>query len=391
MYITEMKRKRKIAAVIVAAGKGARFGGEVPKQYALLGGKPVLRHTLDAFDRHSAIDTIYLVADPEHAPYYKECLEGLETSVIVTEGGATRQVSVYRGLQVLEEKAPEAVLIHDAARCCVSQEVIDRVVEALDDHDAAIPVLPLTDTVKRVAGDKVQETLDRSALALAQTPQGFDYALITRLHAEYDGQAMTDDAALVEASGGMLATVAGSRENIKITTMQDVAEAERILGCERRVQVGQGYDVHAFADTEGELKICGVSVPHTQTLEGHSDADVGLHALVDALLGAIGAGDIGEHFPPGDPQWKGKDSAHFVRHAVSLVTKQGGEVQHVDITIVAEAPKLASYKATMKAKVALLLGIPETRVNIKATTTEKLGFTGRGEGMAAYAIATVRV
>ena len=173
--------------------------------------------------------------------------------------------------------------------------------------------------------------------------------------------------------------------------MQDVAEAERILGCERRVQVGQGYDVHAFTDIKGELKICGVTVPHTQTLEGHSDADVGLHALVDALLGTIGAGDIGEHFPPGDPQWKGKDSAHFVRHAVALVMKQGGEVQHVDITIVAEAPKLASYKATMKAKVALLLGIPETRVNIKATTTEKLGFTGRGEGMAAYAIATVRV
>jgi 2-C-methyl-D-erythritol 4-phosphate cytidylyltransferase / 2-C-methyl-D-erythritol 2,4-cyclodiphosphate synthase len=377
-------------ALVVAAGRGTRFGGEVPKQYRLLAGRPVLRHSLDTLTRHGAVDRVRVVFNPDDADLYEGAVAGLDVLPPVA-GGAARQDSVRLGLASLAELAPDRVLIHDGARPFLDGATIDRVIAALDEAPGAIPALPLRDTVKRGADGMVAETLDRANLWRVQTPQGFHYDKILAAHCDATGLDLSDDAAVAERAGIAVKLVAGSEANFKVTTEEDLREAERrLLSGLGDVRTGQGFDVHAFGPGD-HLWLCGVKVPHDHGLVGHSDADAGLHALTDAILGTIGAGDIGVHFPPSDPQWRGAPSDQFLRHAAGLVRAQGGIVAHVDVTIVCERPKIGPHRAAMVARIAAILGLDPSRVSVKATTTEKLGFTGRGEGLAAQAVATVRL
>jgi 2-C-methyl-D-erythritol 4-phosphate cytidylyltransferase/2-C-methyl-D-erythritol 2,4-cyclodiphosphate synthase len=377
-------------ALIVAAGRGERLGGATPKQYRLLAGKPVLRHCLDRFAGHPRIDAVRVVLQPEHRTLYENAVRGLTLLDPVT-GGGTRQQSVRHGLESLVQQAPRRVLIHDAARPLVDAETIDRLLAALDTGVAAIAASPVADTLKRAGADgHVAATVDRAGLWRAQTPQAFHFDAILAAHRCAAGEDMTDDAAVAEAAGLSVALVAGSEDNLKITTEADLARAERLLAARSGVEwrTGSGFDVHRFVPGEG-IVLCGVKVPHDRSLEGHSDADAGLHALTDAILGAIGEGDIGQHFPPSDPRWRGKDSSYFARHAAAMVAARGGRVAHVDVTVICERPKVAPHREAMAARVADILGIERGRVSIKATTTEGLGFTGRGEGIAVQALATV--
>ncbi len=382
-----MAQKIKVIALIVAAGTGERCGGELSKQYQPVAGVPMLRRSAEAFLRHSGVDAVRVVMHPEHGALYARAMAGLNL-LPPAHGGASRQESVKRGLESLEELAPDLVLIHDAARPFVSAEVIDRVIAGLKDATAVLPCLPVADTLKRVGGGTVLETIPRAGLYAAQTPQGFRYPEILTLHRAAK-TSVTDDVALYEAAGIKVLAVAGEAGNFKITTEEDMARAESMIGYETRV--GTGFDVHPFEDSGAGVTLCGVKIPHRQKLKGHSDADVGLHALVDALLGAIGAGDIGQHFPPSDMKWKNADSGRFVEHTVGLVKAQGGRIINVDITIICEQPKIGAHREAMRNRVAELLEIAPERVNIKATTTEKLGFTGREEGIAAQAVASVRM
>jgi 2-C-methyl-D-erythritol 4-phosphate cytidylyltransferase/2-C-methyl-D-erythritol 2,4-cyclodiphosphate synthase len=298
---------------------------------------------------------------------------------------------VRLGLEALIPYDPARVLIHDGARPFPDAALIDRVLDALDRAPAAIPALPLGDTIKRVENGIVRETIDRSLLWRAQTPQGFNFRPILMAHRGAAGRVLTDDAAVAEAAGIAPVVVAGSENNLKVTTAHDLAAAERLLASRLDdVRVGQGFDVHGFAPGD-HVVICGVDIPHERSLAGHSDADVGLHALTDALLGAIGAGDIGMHFPPTDPRWRGAASHQFLRHAADLVRERDGSIAAVDVTIICERPKIAPHRTRMVEQVAKILSLPADRVSVKATTTERLGFTGRGEGIAAQAIATVRL
>jgi len=295
------------------------------------------------------------------------------------------------GLEALAAYRPGCVLIHDGARPFPDRQLVDRVIDGLDKAVAAIPCLPLRDTIKRVEGGAIRETIDRSALWRAQTPQGFRFEAILAAHRAATGRELTDDAAVAEAAGLVPLIVDGSEDNMKVTSSEDLAAAERLLAARRGdVRVGQGYDVHPFAPGD-HLWICGIRIPHGMSLAGHSDADVGLHALTDAVLGAIGASDIGMHFPPGDPRWRGAASDQFLSHAADLVRARDGVVAAVDVTIVCEQPKIGPHRAAMIERVAAILGIAPGRVSVKATTTEKLGFTGRAEGIAAQAVATVRL
>jgi 2-C-methyl-D-erythritol 4-phosphate cytidylyltransferase/2-C-methyl-D-erythritol 2,4-cyclodiphosphate synthase len=310
-------------------------------------------------------------------------------------GGAERQDSVRLGLEALAAQRPERVLIHDGARPFPDSTMIDRVIDALDRAPAAIPGLPLGDTIKRVAGESITGTIDRTGLWRVQTPQGFHFDAILAAHRAAAGQALTDDAAIAEAAGVTPLIVAGSEENLKVTTAADLAAAERLIAARSSqppadVRVGQGFDVHPFGPGD-RLMVCGVEIAHDAGVVGHSDADVGLHALTDAVLGAIGAGDIGMHFPPSDPQWRGASSDRFLAHAIGLVRAKGGSVAALDVTIVCERPRIGPHRAAMVERVAEIAGIAPDRVSVKATTTEKLGFTGRGEGIAAQAVATVRL
>ncbi len=306
-------------------------------------------------------------------------------------GGPTRQDSVRLGLEALAVHRPERVLIHDGARPFPDAALVDRVIDGLDKAPAAIPCLPLSDTIKRVEDGVIQETIDRSALWRAQTPQGFHFDAILAAHRAAVGHDLTDDAAVAEAAGLTPLLVDGSEANLKVTTPEDLAAAERLIAARQAdIRVGQGFDVHAFGPGD-HVRICGIEIPHEASLVGHSDADVGLHALTDAVLGAIGAGDIGMHFPPSDPRWRGASSDQFLRHAAGLVGKRGGAVAAVDVTIICERPKIGPHRAAMIDRVAAILGIAPDRVSVKATTTDKLGFTGRGEGIAAHAVATVRL
>ena len=379
-----------IYAVIVAAGRGSRFGGTLPKQYLPLGGQSVLRHAAAAFARHPRIAGVQVVIRDEDRPIFAEATAGL-TLLPPVAGGAERQDSVRLGLEALTTHRPARVLIHDGARPFPDAALIDRVIDALDAAPAAIPALPLGDTIKRVADGVIRETVDREQLWRAQTPQGFHFTAILAAHRAAAGRILTDDAAVAEAAGMAPVIVAGAEDNLKVTTARDLAAAERLLTARLvDVRVGQGFDVHGFGPGD-RVMICGIAVPHDRSLIGHSDADVGLHALTDALLGAIGAGDIGEHFPPSDPRWKGAASDRFLRHAADLVRDQDGEIAAVDVTVICERPKLLPHRAAMVARVAAILGIAPTRVSVKATTTDRLGFTGRGEGIAAQAVATVRL
>jgi 2-C-methyl-D-erythritol 4-phosphate cytidylyltransferase/2-C-methyl-D-erythritol 2,4-cyclodiphosphate synthase len=379
-----------VAALIVAAGRGVRFGGALPKQYLPLGGVSLLRHAVAAFSTHSRIADVVAAIRPEDRAEFDRAAAGLRTLPPVA-GGETRQDSVRLGLEALSVHRPDYVLIHDGARPFPDPALIDRVIDGLARAPAAIPCLPLGDTVKRAEGGRIAATVDRSNLWRAQTPQGFHFAAILEAHRAAIGKALTDDAAVAEAVGWAPIIVAGSEDNIKVTTPEDLAAAERLLAARQAdIRIGQGFDVHPFGPGD-HVTICGVRIPHEAGLVGHSDADVGLHALTDAILGAIAAGDIGMHFPPSDPQWRGAASDLFLRHAADLVRARSGQVASVDVTIVCERPRIGPHRAAMIERVAAILDIAAARVSIKATTTERLGFTGRGEGIAAQAVATVRL
>jgi 2-C-methyl-D-erythritol 4-phosphate cytidylyltransferase / 2-C-methyl-D-erythritol 2,4-cyclodiphosphate synthase len=377
-------------ALVVAAGRGTRLGGALPKQYLPLAGKPLLRYSLEALSRHRAIDRVRVVYHPDDSAQYDAASSGLALLPPVP-GGAARQDSVRLGLESLASLTPARVLIHDGARPFLDAGVIDRVLAALDAAPGAIPALPLRDTVKRGADGRIVETLDRAALWRAQTPQGFHYGAILAAHRAAAGSELSYDAAVAERAGFAVRLVAGSEANVKVTTPEDLAAAERTLAQQQAdIRTGQGFDVHAFGPGD-HVWLCGLRVPHDQGLIGHSDADVGLHAATDAILGALGAGDIGVHFPPSDAKWRGAASHLFLRHAAELVAASGGAIAHVDVTLICERPKIGPHRAAMIARIAEILGIAPGRVSVKATTTEQLGFTGRGEGMAAQAIATLRL
>src|SRR5215470_930443 len=379
-----------VHALVVAAGQGSRFGGPLPKQYLPLAGAPVLRHAVSALAGHQRIAEVLVVIRPEDRARFEQAVAGLAVLPPVG-GGATRQDSVRLGLEALAPRRPDRVLIHDGARPFPDQALVDRIIDGLDRAAAAIPCLPLNDTIKRAENGAIRETIDRSSLWRAQTPQGFQFDAILAAHRAAVGRRLTDDAAVAEAAGLAPLVVAGSEDNLKITTPQDLTAAERLIAARLAdVRVGQGFDVHPFAPGD-HVSICGVKIPHNMSLVGHSDADVGLHALTDAVLGAIGAGDIGMHFPPGEPRWRGAASDQFLRHAADLVRAQGGVVSAVDVTIICERPRIAPYRAAMVERVAAILHVATNRVSVKATTTEKLGFTGRSEGIAAQAVATVRL
>ena len=378
-------------AIIVGAGRGHRFGGPLPKQYRTLGGEPVLRHALRAFADHPAVTQVIGVIHPDDREMFEAAAQGLGIAGH-TAGGAERQDSVRNGLEFAAGLAPggtpDLVLIHDAARPFVSARLISDVIAALETAPGAVPALAVADTLKRGADDRVAETVDRTGLYRVQTPQGFRFAEILAAHGKAKGQNLTDDAAVAEAAGLAVALVAGDADNFKITTEGDLMRAEDMMsGGETRT--GFGFDVHQF-EAGDAVRLCGVDVPFDRKLKGHSDADVGLHALTDAILGAIGQGDIGQHFPPTDPQWRGAESHIFLAHAAALVRDRGAVIVNVDVTIICEAPKVGPHRAAMAVRVAEILGIDGGRVNVKATTTERLGFTGRGEGIAAQAVATVR-
>lgn len=379
-------KNNKIAALIVAAGSGERFGGGVPKQYAAFMGKPVLAWSIEAFKSHPLISEVAVVIHPDHADYFKNTANGM-TPVF---GGSDRQGSVLKGLEALRSAAPDFVLIHDAARPLISGKMITDLCHEVTASGAVIPGIAVTDTVKRNG-----KTESREGLCTVQTPQAFRFALIDGLHQKYQGKSYTDDAALCEAEGQAVKIIPGQRDNIKITHPEDIAMAEQYLFSRYGdVRTGQGYDVHRLvvpSSTAQKLMICGVAIPHDKVLEGHSDADVGLHAITDAILGTICDGDIGQHFSPKDSRWKNADSAMFLKHAAELVTDQGGFIAHVDVTLVCEAPKIAPYRDAMRQRIAGILQLPVKRVSVKATTTEGLGFTGRGEGIAAQSVVTVRL
>jgi 2-C-methyl-D-erythritol 4-phosphate cytidylyltransferase/2-C-methyl-D-erythritol 2,4-cyclodiphosphate synthase len=374
-------------ALIVASGRGQRFGAERPKQYEQLAGRPVLRHCLERFRGHPRVGGVRAVIHPQDRDLYDAAARGLEL-LEPAEGGPTRQESVRLGLESLCAAPPDLVLIHDGVRPLTDAALIDRVLDGLAEHPAVLPALPVSDTLKRVAADRVLGTVERQGLYRAQTPQGFVYDRILAAHRAAAGAELTDDTAVAEALGLAVAVVAGDEANLKITDPADLARAERLLSGALQPRTGLGFDVHRLAPGEG-LVLLGVRVPEPLRLIGHSDADVGLHAVTDALLGTLGAGDIGSHFPPSDARWAGADSALFLGHARRLIEAAGGRIEHVDVTLICERPKIGPHRAAMVARLAELLALPPARVSVKATTTERLGFIGRGEGIAAQALATV--
>lgn len=387
--------------IVVAAGRGTRAGDGLPKQYRSLGGRPLLRHTLERFLAQPGIRRVVTVIDPAHAGLYAAATQGLVGAggaglAAPVAGGATRQASVRAGLEALAEDPPELVLIHDAARPFITARLVADALETAARHGAAVPVLRLVDTVKRWEADGfVVSGPDRDQMRSVQTPQSFRYALIRGAHLAQAGRDdLTDDAAVADAAGHRVASFAGEAGNLKLTTPEDFVSAERVLARELRdladVRTATGYDVHAFGEGD-HVMLGGIAIPFGRGLSGHSDADVVLHALTDALLGTIGAEDIGFHFPPSKPEWKGAASDQFLRHAVDLVAAKGGRVAHLDTTIVCEEPKIGPHREAMRERIAEIAGLPVARVSVKATTSERLGFTGRREGIAALATATVRL
>jgi 2-C-methyl-D-erythritol 4-phosphate cytidylyltransferase/2-C-methyl-D-erythritol 2,4-cyclodiphosphate synthase len=374
-------------ALIVASGRGQRFGAERPKQYQQLAGRPVLRHCLERFRSHPRVGAVRAVIHPQDRALYDAAARGIEL-LEPAEGGPTRQESVRLGLESLGAAPPDLVLIHDGVRPLIDAALIDRVLDGLAEHAAVLPALPVTDSLKSVGAGSVLGTVERQGLYRAQTPQGFVYDRILAAHRAAAGAELTDDTAVAEALGLAVAVVAGDEANLKITDPADLARAERLLGGALQPRTGLGFDVHRLAPGEG-LMLLGIRLPEPLRLIGHSDADVGLHAITDALLGTLGTGDIGSHFPPSDPRWAGADSALFLGHARQLIDAAGGRIEHVDVTLICERPKIGPHRPAMVARLAELLALPPARVSIKATTTERLGFIGRGEGIAAQAVATV--
>jgi len=378
------------AALIVAAGRGSRFGGDIPKQYTMLAGQAVLGHTIQAFVSHPRVDAVRVVVHPDDESLYKAAIRTLNL-LPPTAGGASRQESVRLGLESLEQLAPETVLIHDVARPFVTSKIISSVLDGLEVVQGAIPAVAVRDTLKRgKVGGLITETVDRRTLWQAQTPQGFRYREILAAHRQLAGKDLTDDAAVGEQAGLDVVMVNGDENNFKVTTMNDLVRAEAMFIQATRTRTGTGFDVHRFGSGD-HVMLCGVIIPHDTGVEGHSDADVAFHALTDALLGAIGDGDIGSHFPPSDPKWSGVDSATFVAHAGRLISDREGEINNVDVTIICERPKVGPHREAMRQRIATVLQIPVDCVSVKATTTESLGFTGRQEGIAAQAVATIQI
>jgi 2-C-methyl-D-erythritol 4-phosphate cytidylyltransferase/2-C-methyl-D-erythritol 2,4-cyclodiphosphate synthase len=379
----------RVAILIVAAGKGVRAGGAQPKQYARLVGKPMLRWTLEAFaDYPDAI--VQVMIGPDQEALYHDAVKGL-TVRPAGLGGATRQETVRRGLELLEPEAPDYVLIHDAARPFVSKRLIDEVIQALEDGaDGAVPHVPVSDTLRKLEDGK-WVTVPREGLLRAQTPQGFRFAPILAAHRAFADQEVTDDTALGELAGHKIVATVGETNNMKVTTPEDFTTAAIFLAARLgEPRSATGYDVHKFGPGD-HIWLGGLKIPHTEGLVGHSDADVALHALTDALLGTICDGDIGMHFPPTDERWRGATSSIFLAHAAELVAAKGGSIVHVDVTVICERPKVGPHRDAMRAKIAEILKLDPARVSVKATTTEGLGFTGRREGIAAQATATVRL
>lgn len=371
------------AAIIVAAGRGSRAGGALPKQWQPLGARPVAAHAVSAFRAAPGVGRLVLVHHRQDAALAGTVAAG----ALLVEGGRTRQDSVRAALEALAGQGVERVLIHDAARPLVSPGLVARVLAALEDHSGAAPGLPVTDALWHAEHDLVGGAVDRSRLFAAQTPQGFRFEAILAAHRAHPGGA-ADDVEVARWAGHAVAIVRGEPDNLKITVAEDFDRARRLMGGAMDIRTGTGFDVHAFGPGD-HVMLCGLRVPHEKGLVGHSDADVGMHALTDAIYGALAEGDIGRHFPPGDPRWKGAASARFLSHAAERVAARGFRIGNCDLTLICESPKIGPYAAEMTGKLAAVLGMEATRVSVKATTTERLGFPGRGEGIAALASATL--
>ncbi len=380
----------RIAVILVAGGSGSRFGADTPKQFLVLAGRPVIRYAAEALAPH-----VQLIQPVGDATAIGAALAGIDHLPVVP-GGATRQDSVHAGLEALaalgEDRAPDIVLVHDAARPVIPAGTVPNLLTALQHAPGAIPAVPVADTLKRAqghaAGPAIAATVAREGLFRAQTPQAFRFATLLALHRAGQDQMATDDASLLEAAGETVLLVPGADANIKLTYPEDAMRLEQALTARLYPRVGTGFDVHVLAEGR-KLILCGVDVPHDKGLAGHSDADVGIHALCDAIYGALAEGDIGRHFPPSEADWKDADSARFLRHAAGRIAARGGVLANVDVTLICERPKIAPHAGAMMARLAELLGVDVRCVSVKATTTEKLGFTGRGEGIAAQAVATV--
>jgi 2-C-methyl-D-erythritol 4-phosphate cytidylyltransferase/2-C-methyl-D-erythritol 2,4-cyclodiphosphate synthase len=388
----------RVAALIVAAGRGIRAGGEVPKQYRKLAGQAILRRTAARFLSHARVDDVLVVIHADDVALYQAAVEGQDRLLPFVTGGATRQESVRRGLEALAERGVTHVLIHDAVRPFASPDLIDRVIDALGEAEAVLAASPVTDTLKRAdAARIVGDTVPREDLYAAETPQAFRLATILEAHrrAADAPEPFTDDAGIAEWAGIPVQIVLGERSNIKLTLPEDIEMAHTRLRMEESLRagetrVGTGYDVHSFTEGSG-VWLGGIEIPHDRKLSGHSDADVALHALTDAVLGAIADGDIGDHFPPSDPQWRGASSDRFLAFAVERVRARGGAIVNLDLAIIAEEPRIGPHRDAMRARIAEIAGIGPGRVGVKATTNEKMGFVGRGEGIAAIATATIRL
>ena len=387
----------RITLVGVAAGRGARFGGSLPKQYAPCAGKPLIAHTLEALAGAREFCAVTVVIHPDDRELYDAAVAQLSDRARATLnkpafGGATRQASVRLGLEAQRGLEPEIVLIHDGARPFPSPALVERAIRAAEAKGAAIPATPVTDTIKQVDGEgRIVGAPERAALRAVQTPQAFRFDLILDAHLRAQSAELTDDAAVAAEAGHIVHVFEGEAANLKVTTMKDLAEAEaRLTAPLNDVRVGQGFDVHAFEDGDG-VWLGGLFLAHDKKLSGHSDADVALHALADAIYGALADGDIGSHFPPTDPQWRGARSEIFLRHAVQRVRERGGELSHLDVTLVCEAPKIGPHREAMRVRIAEIAGVTIDRCAVKATTSERLGFTGRKEGIACFALATVRL
>jgi 2-C-methyl-D-erythritol 4-phosphate cytidylyltransferase / 2-C-methyl-D-erythritol 2,4-cyclodiphosphate synthase len=383
-----------VAAIVVAAGRGLRAGGDVPKQYREVASQPVIRPSLAVIAEHRGISVVQPVIHPDDATLFVAAAAGLDLLPPVF-GGATRQASVRAGLEALSARRPDLVLIHDAARPFASPALVTRAIAAAGKTGAAIPTIVIADTVKTVdASGTVTGTIAREQLRIVQTPQAFDFAALIEAHRRAQAAGLedfTDDAALAEWAGLKVTTFEGEAGNVKLTTAEDFVRAQAAqLAALSDVRTGFGFDVHQFADGD-HVWLGGLRIPHERGVTGHSDADVVLHALVDAILGALAEGDIGVHFPPSDPQWRGASSDRFLAFAVERLRARGGRIAHLDVTVVCEAPRIGPHRDAMRARIAQIAGLASERVAVKATTSEKLGFTGRGEGIVAFANATVRL
>lgn len=381
-----------VAAIVVAAGRGTRAGGEKPKQYRHLHGVPVIRRSLGLFCEHPEVSLVQPVIHPEDAERFAAAAQGLNLLPSVA-GGATRQVSVRAGLEALAGQAADIVLVHDAARPFASRDLVARAIASAVATGAAVPGLPLADTVKVIEAGRVVETLDRARLRTVQTPQAFRFADLLAAHraaAKAGKTDLLDDAAVAEWAGMPVDIFEGEASNVKLTTAEDFVRAERAAPGLTDIRIGNGYDVHACGPGD-RVMLGGVAIPHTAGLVGHSDADVALHALTDAVLGALADGDIGSHFPPSDPQWRGASSDRFLAFACGRVRARGGDVGNLDLTLVCEGPRIGPHREAMRARIAEIAGVAVEQVGVKATTNERLGFVGRGEGIAAFATATIRL